>query len=234
MAEPTRLFAVLPVKSLRAAKTRMASLLSQREREQLARAMFRDVLAAALQARSLAGVMVVTADEEVAAIAAGAGARVLRETREAGTDAAVRTAARVLCAESAAGMMVLPCDVPHVTGALVDELASACARPGSVVLVPSRDGGTNLLASTPLDLIETSFGPDSFARHCAAAARAGVAPQITTAGGLDLDLDGPEDLGSFLALGSATRSHRLLLELDLGPRSEQTPALRRSLAAAEG
>jgi 2-phospho-L-lactate/phosphoenolpyruvate guanylyltransferase len=233
MAEAVRLFAVLPVKSLRAAKTRMAPLLAAAEREELARAMFHDVLAAAIAARCLSGLVVVTADEEVAAVAVDAGARVLRESHEAGTDAAVRSAARALAKESEAGMMVLPCDVPHVTGALLDELALACREPRSLVVVPSRDGGTNLLACAPVELIETSFGPGSFARHCAAAARAGVTPRITTAGGLDLDLDGPEDLGSFLALGSATRSHHLLMELDLGPRSEQTPAMR-ALAAVDG
>ena len=221
MVEPAPLWAVLPVKSFRTAKGRMSPLLTQTERQQLARLMFTEVLAAALAAKCLAGVMVVTADEEVASLAGANGVTVLDELAEAGTDAAVRLAVEALGAASATGMVVLPSDVPHVTPAVLDTVACCCAAPGCLVLVPAtRDGGTNLLASSPAGLIETGFGPGSFARHQANAARAGITAQVSSMGGLDIDLDRPEDLTAFLALGSASLTHQWLLMSGIAARRE--------------
>ena len=57
-----RLWAVVPVKELTGAKTRLASLLPGELRQQLMLAMLDDVLAALTLARGLAGVAVVTVD----------------------------------------------------------------------------------------------------------------------------------------------------------------------------
>jgi 2-phospho-L-lactate guanylyltransferase len=89
-----QLWAVLPVKSLACAKRRLAPLLDGDERRRLARAMLEDVLEACAGAASLAGILVVTADDEAAAIAKEAGARVLPEADERGTNDAVQAGLR--------------------------------------------------------------------------------------------------------------------------------------------
>lgn len=239
MVERTPIWAVLPVKSFRTAKARMTPLLGSTERQQLARLMFEDVLTAALQCDGLAGVMVVTADEEVAELASTRRAIVHKETAEAGTNAAVRLAVEALGQSPGSGMIVLPCDVPQVSPAFIGTVVRSCAAAGSLVLVPAtRDGGTNLLASSPAGLIETGFGPGSFARHQANAARAGVTAQVSAGGGLHVDLDRPEDLKGFLALGTATLTHCWLVRSGIASRLEHSraapPLECRPLAAAQG
>jgi 2-phospho-L-lactate/phosphoenolpyruvate guanylyltransferase len=207
------MWAVLPVKSLGAAKQRLAPLFAADERRMLARAMFSDVLAACARARTLSGVMVVTADPEVVAIAAQAGARVLPERHEQGTNPAVQAGMRALTGR-ASGIIVLPADVPQVTGSTIDAAVALCRHQPSLVLVEaSRDGGKNLLGCAPPDLIAPSFGCGSFVRHRASAAAACIEPLTLGLGELDLDLDGPDDLTQFLALATDTRTDRVLREL---------------------
>jgi 2-phospho-L-lactate guanylyltransferase len=223
MTAAPSIWAVVPVKSPAAAKQRLSPLLDRCERQRLAYAMVEDVLAACVDARRLAGIAVVTADAAVAALAEAAGALVIAEAQERGTNAAVEAGIRAVSAV-ASGVVVLPADVPHVTAASIDAAARLGARPKALVLVPaSRDNGTNLLACTPPDLIRPSFGPGSFVRHRLLAERAGIEPLLPSLGALDLDLDRPEDLARFLALPTTTRSHRALLDLDVPARLSPIP-----------
>jgi 2-phospho-L-lactate guanylyltransferase len=224
MTAAQSIWAVVPVKSPDTAKQRLAPLLDRRERRRLAFAMLEDVLAACVEARRLAGIAVVTADAEVAALAEEAVALVVREAEEHGTNAAVE-AGLSAAAAVASGVVVLPADVPQVTAASLDAAARLAAGPKALVLVEARrDGGTNLLACTPPDLIRPSFGPGSFARHRLTAARAGVEPLLPSLGDLDLDLDRPEDLARFLALPATTRSHRVLVDLGVPARLNPVPS----------
>jgi 2-phospho-L-lactate guanylyltransferase len=218
MITTPQIWAVVPVKSLSMAKQRLAPLLDAGERRRLARAMFEDVLAACVAASRLAGIVVVTADAEVAALATTSGALVVAEAQERGTNAAVEAGIGTL-SDVVSGVIVLPADVPHVSPAAIDAAARLCARERALVLVPaSGDGGTNLFACTPPHLLRPSFGTGSFARHFALAARAGLEPLLPRLGQLDLDLDRPDDLARFLELRSATRAHRVLVELDVPAR----------------
>ena len=86
--------ALMPVKGFRNAKQRLNPLLNSVAREHLAETMFRDVLRQVRLARGLAATFVVTGDDSVAAIAATAGAEVIREKSENG-----ETSRRRLCAQ---------------------------------------------------------------------------------------------------------------------------------------
>ena len=76
--------ALMPVKGFRNAKQRLSPLLGSAARELLAETMFRDILRQVRLARGLAATFVVTGDDRVAAIAASAGAEVMRERAENG------------------------------------------------------------------------------------------------------------------------------------------------------
>jgi 2-phospho-L-lactate guanylyltransferase len=172
-----------------------------------------------MAAGSLAGTLVVTADREVERVAERAGAHVLLEPEERGTNAAIQSGIRAL-AGSATGVIVVPSDLPHVTAGWLDVAARLCSPPALVLVPASRDGGTNLLACAPPDLIETRFGPGSFQRHLREAASAGVDARLPSLGRLDLDLDCPDDIRAFLDLPTTTRTRRVLIDLDIRTRLE--------------
>ncbi len=207
----SRPWAVVPAKDLAQAKQRLAGVLSAEERQGLAQAMLADVLAALTAVPALAGVIVVTREAALAATARSVGARVIADLRHEGPNAAIMLAASELSAERAAGMLAIPADVPLVTAAEIAEIAAVAPSPPAVTLVPAlADMGTNAIALAPVDAIPIRFGKQSFFHHLEAALERGITPRILRLAGIGLDIDWPEDLAAFVALGSATRSHAFL------------------------
>ncbi len=203
-------FALLPVKDPTRAKHRLAGLLSAREREQLARLMFRQTLETLMAARGFDRVVVAAGDAQILAEAAAAGALALAEFTQSGHSDSADRAARQCMSLGAATVLLVPIDVPLMTAAEPESLlGAALALPEPrLVIVPSADGtGTNAMVRTPPDLIESRFGPGSFAAHTAQALAKKAALEIARPEGLVLDLDTPEDLARFLER-APTRSVR--------------------------
>jgi 2-phospho-L-lactate guanylyltransferase len=225
-------WAVVLVKPFRLAKQRLASVLDVEERSELARVMLEDVLTAVDACQRLAGVIVVTADRAAAAVARRHGAIVLRETAAVGMNAAVTRVVRYLTGNSDAGIVVVPSDLPHVSAADIEQMIGFIHCAPAIALVRSNDGGTNLLACRPSGVIASTFGPDSFNAHCAAAERTGIAPTVCLAPHLSLDIDGRDDLAAFVSRQSSTRTHAYLSQLNIEARLATRAASAPSLLSA--
>jgi 2-phospho-L-lactate guanylyltransferase len=187
-----RTLAILPVKSFGAAKQRLAESLGAGTREALAQAMFADVLASLRRTPGLDGIVVVTSDRVAESAASGSRVRVLPDTAQAGQSEATLIGIRHALAEGYERALLVPGDTPLVQPG---DLAGLLAGAHGVTIVPDRHGtGTNALVLAPPDAIEPSFGPDSFARHVAAAEAAGVTQRVTDVRTLALDVDTSDDL----------------------------------------
>ena len=192
-------WAVVPVKSLADAKTRLSPVLSPDERRCLFALMLEDLLTALTAARGLAGILLVTGDTEATALARRFGARLLAETAGRGQSAAVATPAEALGETGTAAMLALPGDVPLTTAAEIETLLAAHGTAPAVSIVPAADGhGTNGLLCSPPGIIPFHFGDDSFAPHRDAARRQGIEPAVLKLPGLGLDIDRPRDLVELL------------------------------------
>jgi 2-phospho-L-lactate guanylyltransferase len=208
-----RIYAVVPAKDLGRAKERLAGLLSAEERRGLARAMLADLLKTLAAVPALAGILVVTRDAELAALALAAGTGLVSDLRHEGPTGAIALAATRLAAEGAAAMLAVPADVPLATPVEIAEILAAGAAAPTVALVPAlADMGTNAIALWPPDAIPPHFGPQSFFRHQELALARGIEPRILRLSGLGLDLDRPADVAAFMARPSATRSYAYLAE----------------------
>lgn len=193
------MWAVVPVKSLDEAKSRLSGVLLPEHRRGLFKAMLADVLTALARARGLQGILVVTLDPEAARLAESLGVRLIVESGCRGQSAAVALAATVLAAEGVDGMLAVPGDVPLVHADDIEAVLDRHAGPGSITIVPSRGhDGTNGLAISPPDAMPFRFGPGSFALHRDTARRAGLKVQCLERPGLALDIDDPEDLSCLL------------------------------------
>jgi 2-phospho-L-lactate/phosphoenolpyruvate guanylyltransferase len=229
------MWAVVPVKPFAVAKRRLMPLLRSEERAELARLMLEDVLEVLAACTILSGVIVITRDAAAGRIAQASGARVLSDP---GLDlnAALRAAIDFLSRYRNAGMLVVPSDIPLLPASLIGELVNRVARPRAVALVPAtRDGGTNLLACSPVDAISPGFGPDSFQRHCVAARGAGIVPTVVASEDAGLDIDRPEDVAALLSRRSTSRSRAFLATLDIDARRQchaHDPLARRQFSKA--
>ena len=205
------IFAVLPVKSPQNAKQRLSGFLSAAQRETLARILYRQTLAALCQAEGIDRVAVVTSDSEVAVHARRTGALVFDENKQVSHSVSADAACLQAIERGATTVLLVPIDVPLVTPADFSLLAAAAARPGpppgqragpraGLIVVPSADGtGTNALARTPPDVIESRFGPGSCRAHLDQARSKNVPAEVLRLRGLMFDIDTPEDVAEFLA-----------------------------------
>jgi len=220
--------AAVPVKDLVNAKQRLTTLLDPEQRAMLARAMLRDVLAALGRTRGIEP-WLVTRDADVEAIARAHGVRVVREAANRGHTAAVAFAQREAMDAGAAAFLTLPGDVPCVTPAEIETLAThALERPPAAVFAASRSGrGTNGVALAPPAVMPLTFGEPSFANHLATARAHGLVPSVLALPGLALDVDTPEDVAALLVDGVDTESRRLV-------RSWRLPAPAAGAAVARG
>ena len=207
----TDVHAVVPVKNLGNAKQRLAGVLDQPTRTTLFRAMLEDVLEALAGATSLAGILLVTRDEEAIALAERYRAECLIEPENRGHTAAVEFGAGVLAARSAGALLQVPGDIPCVTADEIEAVVDAHGPAPAVTIAPSRDyRGSNAVLCSPPDVFPFRFGDDSFHPHLDAARAIGIEPTVVERAGIGLDIDTPDDLEAFLASPSDTRAYRLL------------------------
>ena len=205
--------ALVPVKALSAAKTRLVAHLDRPRVERLSIAMMGDVLEALQGVEALREIAVVTPDRQVARAAELQGVRPLLRD-DPGLNASIEAACGELCPSPESRALVVLGDVAAATSGELAELVDSLAGPG-VALAPSKDGGTSALLRAPFDAIPARFGPDSAKRHRQEAERAALRYRELSLPGLGLDIDVAEDLASAATTASlGARTRALLREFD--------------------
>jgi 2-phospho-L-lactate guanylyltransferase len=198
-ADLTSIVAIVPVSSLSEAKSRLGEPLDPEERGDLVLGLLRRTVRAALESHHLAGVVVVSKDQELLAAARALGAATLAQG--GGDLNSGLTQARLSVSPAATAVLVLPVDLPMISAAEIDRLVEVAdvaslrspAMP-LVVLVPDHHRtGTNALLVSPPTTIPFRFGEGSRATH-AAEATAAEATYEEVLGPLTFDVDTAEDL----------------------------------------
>jgi 2-phospho-L-lactate guanylyltransferase len=192
---------IVPHRGLAAAKTRLAPVLDDGEREGLARRLLEQVLGVAHEA--CGDVVVITPSEALEPLVAAAGARLVVQ-RGLGLNAGLEQARREAIADGVTTLLILHGDLPNLGADDIAALLEALPEGGGVAIAPDRAGtGTNGLALRPPDAIGFGFGVGSLGAHAAKAEEAGVALAEVHRPGLAFDLDTPADLARWIELGDA-------------------------------
>ncbi len=199
--DPAGTWAIIPVRGLERAKSRLAGPLDAEERRDLVSRLLQRAIGAATGSARIAGTIVVSSDPAALQLARAAGAATVTDLGT-GLNPALELARTEAQARGATAVVVLPADLPWLERETLDGVLEAAAGAGAgsrasaalVALVPDRHGtGTNVLVLAPPEAIDFAFGPGSRARHAAEAAAAGAA-YVELGGPLDMDLDTAEDL----------------------------------------
>lgn len=185
---------LIPVKSFALAKLRLAGVLDEAARAALARGMAERVAAAAAPLP----VWCVCDDPTVAEWATTVGATV-EWTPGLGLNGAVHAAVERRRSAGTHRVVVAHGDLPFAT-----ELAAfSVAAPDELLIAPDRRGtGSNVVSVPTTVAFRFSYGPDSFERHCAEAARLGLRVRVVRGEGLGWDIDEPGDLDTPAHLGA--------------------------------
>jgi len=188
-------WAVVPVKGFTRGKSRLGSVLSDSVRSAFARGLFEHVVSTLKGHPLIAGVVVMTEDDEVAEAAEARGASVLRDPEPGSLSAVVDAGLAHAHARGASAGFVCMADLPHLT---VLDVNAVIAELGEhdVVLTPDLlRAGTNVLCLAPASRMPSCFGrADSFVQHLNRARAAGLNVQVVERHGLCFDVDDPSDL----------------------------------------
>ncbi|HLJ65835.1 MAG TPA: 2-phospho-L-lactate guanylyltransferase [Chloroflexota bacterium] len=181
--------AVIPLKRLSDAKSRLAGRLTGAERMQLARSLLERTVMALHESSVVDRVALVTPEP---ALAGELGLVGLPD--RGGLNASLEEGARWARTTHADALLVLPADLPLLTGDDIRAVVGRLTGGARVVVAPTRDGGTGALLVAPPGTLPFAFGPGSFDRHCTLARQRGLAVAEIRREGLALDLDTAADL----------------------------------------
>jgi 2-phospho-L-lactate guanylyltransferase len=201
---------LIPVKNLSAAKQRLASVLDQAARTELAQAMLHDVVGAIAAWLGRPPSALVTSDPFAIALAHQYDFEIIPDPANPGETGAIEMATRLCVQRGVAYTLVIPADIPVIKAIELQQILARAPEGGSV-LVPAADGrGTNAAFRRPADLFPLRFGNDSFKPHLAAAQATGKPCEVLRFPGIALDVDNPEDLQDLKDAEGETRSQRLI------------------------
>lgn len=194
------LWVVVPVRSLRDGKRRLAPVLDVVQRTALVQWLLAHTLEQVAEFPGLSRTLVVTACREVSAWVSNLGIRVLEESGTGGLNSAVKQAQATVVALGGSRMLVVSCDLPLLQAHDLRHLAGAVSD-AVLALAPDRtDQGTNAMCLPVSRAFDFSFGPDSFSRHCEHAQILGLESVIVRSPGLAFDVDLPLDLSELHGL----------------------------------
>jgi 2-phospho-L-lactate/phosphoenolpyruvate guanylyltransferase len=209
---------LVPIKNTASAKQRLASVLEQSERTQLAQAMLHDVLATLRELDNRARVGIVTSDPYATTLAKDHGFEVIPDADNPGETGAIEMATRWCLERGEESTLVIPADIPLIQTWELMEIFKHSPAEGTV-LVPAGDGrGTNAVLRRPADLFPLRFGNDSFKPHHAAAKATGKTCVVLNLPGIAVDIDNPADLQHLISLPGETRAQRLAREWNISER----------------
>jgi 2-phospho-L-lactate guanylyltransferase len=195
------IWAIIPVKPLNRAKSRLADVLSLEERKQLSETMFRRVLMAIKATPQIAGALVISRDTHALAIARDLGVHTVQESGAPELNNALMRATQVVGGWRGGAVLILPADLPLIAP---EDLSSMIALGQEnltvVIATDNHDDGTNAMLIRPPGLFPYAYGAGSYRRHVVLAKEAGATVKVFRSSRLALDIDVPADLEDYYRL----------------------------------
>jgi len=180
--------AIVPIKSLTHAKSRLAPYLSVPERQELVVQLLRHTVDVLRAVQTLEQIVVVSPDihglEDDVVLLPDAG----------GLNQSLQSAIEWSVTQGIDRVLIVPGDLPYLAPADVRAVLEMGTGGPSVVLARTQDGGTGALCAWPPDAIKPMFGPFSYAKHVRRAGQANLRVLHVDRRGLACDLDTWQDL----------------------------------------
>jgi 2-phospho-L-lactate guanylyltransferase len=207
------MWAIVPCKKFKYAKSRLSSVMTRIERSQLAYTMLVDVLGVLSKVDRVQGIVIASSDPLAQKCAMDSGAFCVTKNCDEGVSNALTTTTTFLKDKGATGVIIVAGDLPLLKASDITCVLNSLDKSPSVSLAPaSSDFGTNVLAMNPTGIIPYLYGSRSFYTHQNAAIERGIEPAVIRTQSLGLDIDTPADLTRFASRPSRNHTYRHLEE----------------------
>lgn len=207
-------FAIIPVSRFSHAKTRLSPTLTPIERENLLKAMLKDVIS--VLKNNVDHVLVISSDKEVLDYIHRLDIEILQEQGVTDLNGALEQALEY-CSKYCEKVLVVPSDIPLIKEGHVKSILKMGGE-YDVVIAPAKGGGTNALLC-PAEGMSMQFGECSFFKHLEVADENGFTHTVYDSFYLALDVNTAEDLGEIMLHGENTYTQKFLKGLKLEVRS---------------
>ncbi len=196
----TKLAAVIPIKTLRLSKTRLAVSLGLKERISLSLNLLKNVLESAVKS-SLDRVIVLGSDYEVKKLTLGLGAEWMVDNGR-GLNCELNLVIDKLSRSNVASIYIAS-DLPLLTTSDIEILITKSEHGKMITLCPAmQDNGTNGLLIPPDTNFEPLLGYNSFPRHVEAVKLNKLTYAKCSTIGWGMDVDSPADLETITCIQS--------------------------------
>ena len=193
------LWAIVPVKSLRRGKSRLANVLTDEERSALNNDLLIRTLHCLQSIPAIDQVLVISYDPEVLAKARELGTMTVQEGKRTNLNNALRRATVAAKAYNARKAIIIPADLPFINKEDIEDFIAQQGTPPEIIISSDqRSDGTNALLTNPIGILEYNFGEWSFRKHIEQAEQKKINVKVKNEKSLTFDLDLPEDLEIFL------------------------------------
>jgi len=193
------LWAIVPVKSLRRGKSRLAGVLTDEERSALNQDLLIKTLMCLKTIQKIDQILVISYDPEALAKARELDVMTVQEGSKTNINNALRRATVAARAYNASKVIIIPADLPFIDKEEMESFLAQEGEPPEIIISSDRHSeGTNALFINPIGILEYNFGPWSFRKHIEQAERKKIKVKIKNMESLTFDLDVPEDLEIFM------------------------------------
>ncbi len=204
------IYAIIPVSRFSNAKTRLSPFLKLEEREQLLKAMLKDVTKTLKNV--VDEIIIISADKDVLEYANELKVLTLVENEGLNLNTAIEQAMD-WCRDKTKKVFIVPSDIPLISKTNIDSLVES-GKIIDFIIVPSKGGGTNGLIIKP-QTINMKFGDFSFKNHVKEASDNKFKPVIYDSFYMALDVNTTEDLGEIIIHGSGSETQKYLKSLNI-------------------
>ncbi len=183
---------IIPIKKLCNCKTRLSTTLPPKLRVKLSLSMLKDIIDSAFNSRFIENIVVVSQDPAELSLGSSM-VRVIKDywgREDLAVYKGIEYSVRVWGSRE---IVVCVSDAPLISPVDFDVVVEALGY-SDIVLSPSLDGGTNIIAFKPPLKITLAYGYMSFYKHYNLSLNAGLKPAIYASARASIDIDTRGDL----------------------------------------
>lgn len=207
-------YAIIPVSRFKEAKTRLSPKLTINERENLLKAMLKDVVKALNG--SIEEIVIISSDDDVLNYVSSLNVKTLKEKGKTDLNGALHQAIEY-SSKLCDNIFIVPSDIPLIKKSHVKEILEL-GNGYDVVIAPAKGGGTNAILF-PVSSFKMKFGDYSFFEHIKEAKENNFTYKIYDSFYLSLDVNTAEDLGEIMLHGLNTHARDYLKKVHLKVKS---------------
>ena len=195
MMNKKKIAAIIPMKNLHFAKSRLSTILTLQQRKNLAFFLLNTTIKTLKESRLITEIIVVSSDKTIEKFSFENSLKFIKDSDD-GINNAVILADRYCINNDINANIVIPHDLPFISANEIDQICNISEKyPKCIIICPSkRFDGTNILFRKPPNVIRTFYDDNSYINHLKEAQKLHIPIESLDLDNLMFDIDTKEDL----------------------------------------